>query len=438
MRTLRINMAEKIGEGLLTALEERPVSISVAAKKKAAPPTKKTIKHLEHVLIAGTDRQLKLPQRQEEAVQRFTDLGLGRGVDATKTKPWLNKTSFQVRTLKFGKLIGTEQGGSVGVYDDVVNSVQSLQLELKQSVSASNVPVNIGTDAEHSRTASNMRHVVGRRVHNRTVSFREELDDIPVDHVAPPTPVDDSPEDKEADKAADGGNEGPLLFISFEERLADWVLERMHCELDKDRPAVERFEDWFVAHNDAETLKEIKQLCRGFVDTFHVTHYVSSIDLGAVEYSVITKEDYSREVNLAGSFGLEDVVSTVLKTKGKYTSSRTHTSTHVRKVGLIRDPESGDYHVERGTYAEAVIGVDVKPVSTLIRHPKLREKLAKAVRGYIEDARDASSMWHTSHPSFVTMHFVGGWGGGTGQDMGVTLEEWHVRQWLVGFSSVRV
>ena len=399
----------------MTALEERPVSISVEAKKKAPTSGKAASSQfgrLEHVLLAGSDPKQTKEARQDEVTQRFTDFGLGRGVDATRAKPWLNKTSFQVRPLRFGKLIGTEQGGSVEAYEDVVNSVQTLQLELKQSVSVSSAPVNIGTDGEHTRSTSNMRHVVGRRVHNRTISFREEFDEIPFagSRAQPTTRVLLAAEGEEAQpqKMAPQVEEEP----TFEEKLAKWVLERLCREGKCDSAMRERvraigdespvviFEKWFEGVPPAEhadTLKQIYELCLDFVRCFHVTHYVSSLNLGALEYSVITEEDYSREMGLAGSFGLEDVVSVVLKPKGKYSLRKTRKSTRVKRVGLIKNPDSGDYYVPRGTYAEAVIGVEVKPIQLLVRHQYLRRSLRHAVAHYIEEQRDTSSTCHPSH-----------------------------------------
>ena len=375
-------MAEKLGEGLLTALEERPVSISVAAKKKGDTTTtskgSSQFGRMETALLAGTDATKSNTARQEEVTQRFQDLGLGRGVDASRAKPWLIKTSFQVRPLRFDKLIGTEQGGTVEAYEDEVKSVKKLQFELNQSVSAPNVPVNIGVDADHLRSATNERHVVGRRVHNRTISFREDFD-MPVEEGA---------------AHSDDIEEEP----TFEERLAKWVLERLHPEWEGDGSAIAVFKEWFEDNNSDQTLEDMYTKCLEFVRTFHVTHYVSLVDLGALEYRVITEEEYSREIGLAGSLGLEDVVAAVLKTKGRYTSERTHTSSRIKRVGHIKNPDSGDYYVPRGTYAEAVIGVEVKPIHVLIRHQHLRRVLRHAVTRYIEDQRDTSGMWctHTS------------------------------------------
>ena len=401
---------EKMGASPSTAPEKKAANTSVEEKKATPSSVKKGTRssqydRLEHALLAATDPSQSVVERGQVAAQRFTDLGLGRGVDATRSKPWLEKTSFQVRSLRLDKLIGTEQGGSVEAYEDVVSSVQSLQVELQHTVAVSSTPVTIGVDADHSRTSTNSRHVVGRRVHNRTISFREEFDEIPFQggHTQPVTP-NATPKDS---------MEGTLLEkegLTFEEKLAKWVLERLHRDGESDGPLHEHmrairggaspiviFEEWFeqVSPNEhADKLKQIYELCHDFVSFFHVTHYVSALELGALEYSAMTEEDYLRQAGAAGSFGLEQVVSAALTSKGSFSRSSHKTRKHsqVKRVGLIRNPagEELEYYVPRGTYAEAVIGVEVKPIHVLVRHKFLRRVLRHAMAHYIEQQRDTS------------------------------------------------
>ena len=113
-----------------------------------------------------------------ECVQRFTDLGLGRGIDATSSKPWQEKSSFQVRKIKFDNIIRTEEGGAVEAYENKVKSVQTLQMTLKASVIApgGTNPVTVSTDGETVRSSATEQMVIGRRVHNVTVSFAEEFE----------------------------------------------------------------------------------------------------------------------------------------------------------------------------------------------------------------------------------------------------------------------
>ena len=398
-------MAEKPGETPVEAAKKKPTDTAQTKKTSSSANTASSNSHfsqMEHALLAATDRSQSVQDREREATQRFYDLGLGRGVDASRNKPWLEKASFQVRSVRFHKLMGTEQGGSVEAYEDEVSSIQTLQLELKQSVVVSSTPINIGADADHSRTTTNSRHVVGRRVHNRTISFRDELDELPFEggHTQPVSPAITQQQELVLEKED----------LTFEEKLAKWVLQRLDRDGEGDGPLhmhvkairdgqspVIHFEEWFEEvdpneHSDA--LKQIYQLCHGFVSFFHVTHYVSALELGALEYSAMTEEDYLRQAGAAGSFGLEQVVSAALTSKGSFSRSSHKTRKHsqVKRVGLIRNPAGEDleYYVPRGTYAEAVIGVEVKPIQNLVRHKFLRRVLTHAVAYYIEQQRDAS------------------------------------------------
>ena len=107
------------------------------------------------------------------------DLGLGRGIDATNSKPWMNKSAFQVRRVTAESLLGTEEGGSLQVYEREVTSILSHHTELKASVVIPKSPVEIGVDAEQSRSVSTSRRTVGRKIVNRTISFQSDFDDVP-------------------------------------------------------------------------------------------------------------------------------------------------------------------------------------------------------------------------------------------------------------------
>ena len=93
----------------------------------------------------------------KDEIQRVIDLGLGRGMDATNPKPWLNKSSFQVRRVAIENVIGTEEGGALQSYKREVTSVQTQQTDLKASVTIPQSPVTIGVDAEQSRSVSSRR-----------------------------------------------------------------------------------------------------------------------------------------------------------------------------------------------------------------------------------------------------------------------------------------
>ena len=400
-------MAEKIGGGIIQALSEKPVDIHIESKekKKTTSTTKKTPKAQEHVLLAGTERKLYADQKTE-AISRFTNLGLGRGIDATRSKPWAEKTTFQVRHLKWEGLIGTEEGGSVEAYEDVVSSVQTLQLQMETSVTApASTPISIGVDGEQSRTVSASRRIVGRRVINRTIAFSEDFEEVPLTvvererlrslSVAPsPEVADDGGEDVQVKLTP----ELPMIAPQplFEERLCKWILEIMYSKGKIDETYIQKLKDEssitifreFYQKSAGENEEDIMELCYTFVTDFNVTHYVSAISLGALEYSVMTEDEYTRSSSQSGSFGLENLVSVALKVTQKKTKTRKYS--HLKKVGLIKDPEKNDYYVARGSYAEAVTNIVLKPTYTLINHIALRKAFQKSTNKYIERQKNTS------------------------------------------------
>ena len=377
-----------------------------------------TFPKVTSTLLAGADPEKPLSEQKAECVQRFSDLGLGRGVDAAKNKPWLQKSSFQVRNVTFDSIVGTEEGGAVEAYESTVMSVQTLQLSLKASISApSNAgPVKVGMDSEHSRTTSTTRRVVGRRVQNRTIAFKESFDDVSYavlhkphapHHLpeAPHTPpIDTTEDDTSAQHFAPIRIPARRLY-TFDERLCEWVLENMHSDhsnvcseqyirLMKSGVSPSHvFEDWFrsesATRRDSQLIKALRHYCDGFVSNFHITHYVSAIQLGAVEYRVMSEQEYYRSVSQSGSLGYSDIATGAAK--GGYSRKRSSKSTHVRCIGAIQgDTENGHFSVARGTYGEAVIEAEFKPVTTLIRNRHLRSTLQRAVTRYIEGKADAS------------------------------------------------
>ena len=376
-----------------------------------------TFPKVTSTLLAGADPEKPLSEQKADCVQRFSDLGLGRGVDASNNKPWLQKSSFQVRNVTFDSIVGTEEGGAVEAYESVVMSVQTLQLSLKASISApSNAgPVKIGMDSEHSRTTSTTRRVVGRRVQNRTIAFKESFDDVsyavshkphtPHHHPeAPhtPPPTDTTEDNTSAQHFASGS---VRRLYTFDERLCEWVLENLHNDhsnvcgeqyirLMKSGVSPSHvFEDWYrsesATRRDSQLIKALRHYCESFVSSFHITHYVSAIQLGAVEFQVMSEQEYYRSVTQSGSLGYSDIATGTAK--GGYSRKKSSKSTHVKCIGAIQG-DTGKYHfsVARGTYGEAVIEAEFKPVTTLIRNKHLRSTLQRAVTGYIEGKADTS------------------------------------------------
>jgi hypothetical protein len=116
----------------------------------------------------------------EGEIQRFTDLGLGRGIDASNPTPWQNKTSIQVRPVTFENIIGTEESGSIQSYEREITRVSETHWRFSSSaVFNPNLAATfaIGVEESPPRSSSSKKYIVGTKVLNRTICFKEICDD---------------------------------------------------------------------------------------------------------------------------------------------------------------------------------------------------------------------------------------------------------------------
>lgn len=387
------------GEDKSEQLPQTTVSATVGSTPAGCP--------VVGVLLEGMATQgQKANAVKGMAAQKYQDLGLGRGIDATSTRPWLNRTSFQVRPVNFDDLIGTDEGGSLETYESTVLSSQSLHMKMQGqlAVPVTNGPppvspkVQIGVDCEAERTISTERRVLGRRVINRTISFREEFQDLPFLYRFA-YPVEKTGQ------------------LTFEDELSNWILERLDhchekggckrpCPSDQNVTKGSRSQvlgAWLAKmdHLSCMSLQIcIQGLCLQFVKFLHVTHYVSAIKLGAIEYGVMTESVYLHKINSSGTIGLEKLVNTsVAVSKSSLKSKKMDKS---RKVGIIENL-GGAAYVQRSSQKEAVINVEIKPIYQLVRHPFLGTLLQTAIQQYMEDQKDPRSKSSHIH-ACICMH----------------------------------
>lgn len=117
----------------------------------------------------------------QSEIQRFIDLGLGRGIDASDPTPWQNKTSIQVRPVTFENIVGTEESGSVKIYEREITRVSETHWRFSPSaVFNPNLAAafSIGVEESHPHSQSSpKKYVVGTKVLNRTICFKEVFDD---------------------------------------------------------------------------------------------------------------------------------------------------------------------------------------------------------------------------------------------------------------------
>ena len=121
-----------------------------------------------------------------------------------------------------------------------------------------------------------------------------------------------------------------------------------------------------------------------FVTHFRITHYVSSIELGATEYRVFSETDYNSSIGAGGSLAIEKLAN--LSISHKSTSRKLKRASDVKTIGKI----STDGKVGRGTHDEAVVGIRVEPIATLVKLPFLRLAMQRSLVHYMDEQGDCS------------------------------------------------
>ena len=362
-------------------------------------------------------------------IGRFVDLGLGRGVDITKQTPWLCKSSFQVRPVLLENIIGTEEGGSLQNYEREIVSTVDQHGEMKASITVPQSPVTIGVDAEQSRSHCSKRRSVGKKVINRTISFRADFHDAPSSSTRDPSqakveatfrrktsslPRGSLCSPQEDFTIVEDGN------LTFEERLCRWILERVEqrAELkalqslvstgvslkeevpDHSPPLFDKqivlpqgepnlpnpIEQLgkFIQDCTHEERKQVVNDCKDFVHHFRITHYVSAIELGAAEYRVMSEEEYETRIGVGGSFGVEALANAAVKESVRWKTTKK--ASDLKRIGLIKP----DGTVERGSYGEAVVGIQIQPISSLVKIRYLQLALQQVLVEYSSQEGDKS------------------------------------------------
>lgn len=322
----------------------------------------------------------------KDEVQRFVDLGLGRGVDSTNPKPWLNKSSFQVRNVTFRNVIGTDEGGFVQTFKSHIASNMDLQSQFKASAGIPNTPVSFGLEGEVSRSSNSSKKIVGKKVMNRTISFRMD-----------PTPEFHSHEDEAAAHQVESHTSSQTL-PRFEEAISAWILkeicDRKGLKADKNEAGMKEnsvtFLNKYLQDASKEEISLIVDDCSEFIRSFGVTHYVSSIVLGASEHTVMTESEYSTIVKEGCNVSAAQIASAQQKLSLKSKSSKTTSAKQY--LGKMVDDK-----VERNSGDEAVIGVKVLPIHSLIHNQLIRLALHRAITEYAEDKVTEKSKFNTTN-----------------------------------------
>ena len=262
-----------------------------------------------------------------EELSRISELGLGRGVDATDPSPWSTKSSFQVRYVTPDGIITTNEGGALQTYEREIASLTTVQTSLKASICApTHAPIDLHLEGECSRSVSSTRKAIGKQVINRTISFKADFNDVPQD--APKDSQDMNTGSDICDIYTRGNSTQPLAHFTFEQRLAEWIMDRVvqRRESEIDSAHAQITDDTDIAQmlkiKGVEPIKDLANFlktaskrgresifddCTSFIRHFRITHYVSAIQLGASQYRVLSENEYYTKISTEGTFGFDAV-----------------------------------------------------------------------------------------------------------------------------------
>ena len=376
---------------MMATTEQKTVSDQQADKKELA------------LASCSVDLTTSGPITNEE-LSRISELGLGRGVDATDPSPWSRKSSFQVRYVTLDRIITTNEGGALQTYEREITSLTTVQTTLKASISApTQAPIDLHLEGECSRSISSTRKAIGKQVINRTISFKADFNEVPQD--VPKDSQDTNTGSVSRDLYTRANSTLPVAHFTFEQRLAEWIMDRVvqrrESEIDSAHntqigndidttqllkiKCVEPITDLanFLKTASKMERESIFDDCISFIRHFRITHYISAIQLGASQYRVLSENEYYRKISTGGTFGYDAVAK--LLSSAAYTKKTTFKASDTQQVGEIINDK-----VKRGSDEEAVVGIKIQPIHSLVKLRYLHLALQQALEVYVEEQKDTT------------------------------------------------
>lgn len=195
--------------------------------------------------------------------------------------------------------------------------------------------------------------LLGERVVTRTVSFKPfcSREYHPVDSIE----VTDS---------------------SFDRELCEWLTQQIpRIRSMPGKTGADKLEMYLMEFPGE--FNEVVEKAYIFVKTENVTHYVSSISLGAAEYSVstTTKTTVAVGARAKAEVGSHDV-GVGAGVGAKRSKEKANTTS--------KDHRIGDIGIVERRKGEAVVGYEILPVYMLVRQEAVKKVLQTAIKFYLE------------------------------------------------------
>ena len=281
------------------------------------------------------------------------ELGLGVAIDITVKQPWARKSAFQAKSvLQANDLIATNESNQFLKTSQHVESYSEMQAGLESKFRPDpSKPISVHIAVDFHRNHTKSKTIKGTTVLTRTVAFRAK---------DPTTRRQDNEE-------------------KFERNLHTW-LQRQNLVSCKDcgkNPNIESCQCADYTYNP-----KTNHYCIDYLrELGGVTHYVSSITLGATKYHIERNSTLFR--SLSNSTGVS-VASTSEKTKAS--RKAVESCSKQQQVGKVPQYDDGNLRelLKFRTKGEAVVQCSYNSLSNLVFNLQLRKYLELGIQEYID------------------------------------------------------
>ena len=279
----------------------------------------------------------------EAELSILQELGLGVAIDITAKHPWARKSAFQAKEVKNKReLIVINESNKFHKSKEQVETYTAIQADLESGFRPDPTkPISVTIAADYHRSSSRSKTIDSKTVLTRTVAFGA---------IDPTSRVQKEEE--------------------FETNLKKWLKERGCFDGEK--------YDKTTNHHCIRYLNELGG----------VTHYVSSITLGATKYQVSLNSTLFSSVSSSSGIKAETFVSASAKTK---VSTKVFQSQQKQQhIGRVPDEKNEGRLINFRTKAEAVVKCSYTSLANLVSNPTLRKMLDIGINEYIDKKKNGT------------------------------------------------
>ena len=297
------------------------------------------------------------------------DLGLGVAIDITAKHPWERKSTYQAKQVTFEDLIVINESNKYRKSKEQVETYTAVQADLESGFRPdATKPIHVTIAADAHRSSSRSKTIDSKTILTRTVAFRAR------------------------DPASREQN-----LEDFEKKLNEW-LEKQGCS---------KYDKKTTTRCIIQYLNELGG----------VTHYVSSITLGATKYHVSLNSTLFTSLSASSGLKAESFVTSTVKTKA--TSKVFQSKQKQHHIGRVPDGSKEGRIINFRTKAEAVVKCSYTSLANLVSHPTLRKIVERGINEYIDfkknGIRKLISILTTNHNDYLHLqarcHMTGCMGG---------------------------